>query len=134
MDFKEYQAHFSKIVDGDDVAAPYDEPEYMDYTKLNWSRTNRWLKRGELDSDLKSLIESIDDAQEWLVITEPWCGDAAHSVPFIHMLADLNPKISLRVELRDQPPHSIDKYLTNGTKSIPKLVVRDASGKDLFTW
>jgi hypothetical protein len=26
------------------------------------------------------------------------------------------------------------KYLTNGGKSIPKLVVRDVDGLDLFTW
>jgi hypothetical protein len=68
------------------------------------------------------------------LITEPWCGDAAHAQAFIAKLADVNPLISLLVQNRDAPASEIDNYLTNGGRSIPKLIVRDAKGNDLFTW
>ena len=55
-------------------------------------------------------------------------------LPFIARLAEENPRIILDIQLRDQPPFLIEQYLTNGGRSIPKLIVRDADGKDLFTW
>lgn len=42
--------------------------------------------------------------------------------------------ISVSYELRDSAPFRIEDYLTNGTKSIPKLVIKDNGGKDLATW
>lgn len=114
--------------------APYNQPDYLDYVQLNWSRMNRWLKNGQLSGALVNLIKDIKSAQNWLIITEPWCGDAAHSVPFMELLSEVNPLITIRYELRDSEPFSINQYLTNGSKSIPKLVVRNAEGHDLFTW
>ena len=61
----------------------------------------------------------------WLVISEGWCGDAAHSLPVIHQIADLNPNIEMRVVLRDQHEHLMNQFLTNGGKSIPKLIMYD---------
>jgi hypothetical protein len=49
-------------------------------------------------------------------------------------LAELNQLILYDLQLRDQEPFLINSYLTNGTKSIPKLIVRDEAGKDLFTY
>lgn len=95
---------------------------------------NRWLKTGQLSDELKAVINNINAPQHWLIITEPWCGDAAHSVPFLEMISKLNPLISTSYELRDSEPFSINHYLTNGGKSIPKLVIRDTEGSDLATW
>ena len=71
---------------------------------------------------------------QWILITEPWCGDAAHGHAFIDKLAQLNENISLRIQNRDSSSSEINKYLTNGARSIPKLIVRDESGNDLFAW
>ncbi len=87
-----------------------------------------------LDASLVIYIRAIDQPQTWIVITEPWCGDAAPMLPFIARLAEENPLITLDIQFRDHPPFLIEHYLTNGGKSIPKLIVRDAEGKDLFTW
>lgn len=136
MNFEEYKSYFEQIVSTEPSkqAAPYDNPDYMDYTKLNWSRMNRWFKTGKLSDALRETIASIDQPQQWIVITEPWCGDAAHNIPFIEMMANLNPQIRVTYVLRDTEPFLINQYLTNGTKSIPKLIIRDAQGKDLATW
>lgn len=134
MDFQIYLNRFEQILKDQAPQAPYDNPAYLDYTKLNWSRMNRWLKKGELNEQLVAVVKGIARPQQWVVITEPWCGDAAHSVPFIQLAAQLNSLISVEYELRDSEPFRINDYLTNGSKSIPKLIVRDDQGTDLATW
>jgi hypothetical protein len=134
MNFQEYQEYFSSILNSASPQVPYDKPAYFDYAKLNWSRTNRWLKLGVLSEDLKITISGISAPQHWIVITEPWCGDAAHILPFIHLAASLNPNIHVEYQLRDTPPFLIDNYLTGQSKSIPKLVIRDEREKDLAVW
>lgn len=134
MNVATYEKQFQEILDGNNRNYPYDADEYVNYVKLNQARMNRWNKRGEILSALAESIKNIDQPLSWILITEPWCGDAAHSHAFIAKAAQLNPKISLTVQNRDAPNSEIDKYLTNGGKSIPILVVRDADGKDLFHW
>src|SRR5690554_6935139 len=107
---------------------------YLDYFKLNRSRQRRWLKTAEINADLAQIIKSIDKKQTWYLITEPWCGDAAHNVPFIYKMTELNPNIELKIVWRDTAPYMIEDYLTNGGKSIPKLVIRDENEKDLHVW
>src|SRR5690606_3847409 len=134
MDFSRYLTLFEEILNAPSPQAPYDNPAYLDYTKLNWSRMNRWLKKGVLQKSALEAVRSFTRPQQWIIITEPWCGDAAHSVPFIQLLAQQNELISVDYELRDSAPFRINEYLTNGSKSIPKLVIRDGNGRDLASW
>lgn len=136
MTFREYKSYFEQIVSkgAEEQQAPYNDPMYFDYTKLNWARMNRWLKTAELSVDLIDTIKAIEEPQQWIIITEPWCGDAAHNVPFLHMAGELNEHITVTYELRDSEPHRINEYLTNGGKSIPKLIIRDKDGNDIATW
>lgn len=136
MNFQEYNAYFESILNKStsEHLPPYDNPDYLDYTKLNWSRMNRWFKTGKLSDEILEIIRKINKPQHWTVITEPWCGDASHNIPFIEMIARENPLISVSYELRDAEPFRIEQYLTNGTKSIPKLIIQDIDGKDLGTW
>lgn len=134
MNFQSYLSYFESILDNPAPSAPYDNPDYFNYTKLNWSRMNRWLKHGVLSEEIRQVVSEIKTPQTWIIITEPWCGDAAHIVPFLHMAAQKNPLISVDYELRDSEPFRINHYLTKGGKSIPKLIVRNAAGEDLATW
>lgn len=134
MNYAEYLSLFDPILNGTMRTTPYDDPHFMEYTKLNQSRMNRWQKKGELAQESISTIQSITSPQTWVVITEPWCGDASHIVPFIAKMAELNPQIDLRIQLRDASDSEILNYLTDGSRSIPKLIVRDEFGKDLFFW
>ena len=94
---------------------------------------HRWEKKGELTDEMKTILSGITTKQNWVLITEPWCGDAANSVPLIAKMATLNSNINLEIQLRDSASE-IDRYLTNGGKAIPKLIVRDVNGEDLFVW
>lgn len=134
LSWKEYLNKFEYLLQQETHEAPYDDPAFLDYVKLNHSRLQRWLKKGEIKEELKTTIKSIDQKQTWYLITEPWCGDAAHSAPFVFLMTEENPNITLKVVLRDTPPFMIDDYLTDGGKSVPKLVIRDENENDLYVW
>jgi hypothetical protein len=134
MNFTRYQEYFQSILNAEHPRAPYNDPAYINYTKLNWSRQQRWIKVGELNKDLESLVKEIKIPQQWIVISEPWCGDAAHIVPFIYKLSQLNSLITLDIQLRDTEPHLIQEYLSGESKSIPKFIIRSEAGEDLLVW
>lgn len=137
MNFEEYQAFCKAIIDkaNEEQQPPYDNELYINYARLNWTRTNRWLKTAHLSEEFVAVLKKIESPQQWTVITEPWCSDAAHIVPFIHLAALQNPLISVTFELRDAEPHRINDYLFRGTKAIPRLIIQNADdGTDLGTW
>ena len=136
MTFEQYSSHFENIINTplEQQKSPYDNPDYFNYTKLNWSRMKRWLKTGKITDDYRDTLQQIYKPQTWIVITEPWCGDAAHITPFLELAARENPMISISYELRDSQPFRIENYRTNGTLSIPKLIIKDENEKDLGTW
>ena len=134
INWYEYLSSFEDILNRKLTKKPYDNEAYIEYVKLNKSRMNRWLRTGLLKGSTQQTIEKIREVQNWYIITEPWCGDAAHSVPFIYLLSELNQNIKLTLILRDSEPEWIERYLTNGSRSIPKLIVRNNYNEDLFTW
>ena len=95
---------------------------YPQYFPINFQR----LKRGSksiLSDGLKQAIDDLNTRLTWLVITEYWCGDAAQSIGLLHRVAEeSNGKIDLKLVFRDEHPELMDAFLTNGSKSIPKLI------------
>lgn len=107
----------------------------LNYTKMNVARMRRVEKTGKISSEMEAIIKVIKVPQVWLVLTEAWCGDASQSVPYLAKLAELNPLIDLKLIFRDENPEVMNQYLTDGAKSIPKLIAfSENSGQELFTW
>ncbi len=129
-----YRALFKQLVAEQKTTGPKQSPEYADYTRLNWIRMQRVEKTAVINEELMRLVAEINVRQFWYVITEAWCGDAAQCLPVLAKLADMNPLIELRILLRDENPLIMDAYTTNGSRSIPKLVVLNLEGKEIFTW
>jgi hypothetical protein len=73
-------------------------------------------------------------ARKLLVIAEDWCGDASSTVPILAKLAATVPGLELRVILRDQNPDVMDRYLTNGSRSIPIVIALDEEFRELGHW
>jgi hypothetical protein len=69
-----------------------------------------------------------------ICITEDWCWDAANTVPVVGKLCEVSEGLELRVLRRDENPHVMDCYLTNGTRSIPVIIVLYADFKELGHW
>lgn len=95
------------------------------YTKLNDRRMKRWNKTVKISEAIKDEISRKTLNQTWLVISESWCGDAANVIPAINKIAELNEGIDLKIVLRDENDALMNEFLTNGGKSIPKLIMID---------
>jgi hypothetical protein len=105
------------------------------YTKLNDRRMKRWDKTINVSEDAQRKIAEFSQNMTWLVITESWCGDAAHVLPVLNKIAKLNTHIDLKLVLRDENMELMDAFLTNGSRAIPKLIMIDnETGKVLKTY
>ncbi len=106
------------------------------YTRLNRQRMHRLDKTVSLDSNLLKAVGTLKHTFNWQILTEAWCGDAAQILPVINKIAlAADGKIVLNLLLRDEHPEIMDKYLTNGSRSIPKIIVSImGSEKTIATW
>jgi len=68
-----------------------------------------------------------------LVLAADWCGDAANTVPVLAALAARR-GLELRVLERDSVPQLMDRYLTNGSRSIPIAIGLDDGFRELGHW
>ncbi len=136
--FYEYPAFFAwtaELADTFETSGADQTEEQKKYTQLNYKRMERWNKTFQLSPSLKSILSKLNKEQIWVVITETWCGDSAQLLPGIaHIAASSEGKIILKIIMRDEHPEWINRYLTNGTKSVPKLISFDARGEELFVW
>lgn len=130
----EYESLFSEYAANGKTTGPNQSEEMINYTKLNHSRGKRVSKTLSLQDELIAELRKIEEPVTFLLITETWCGDAANSVPVIGKIADENERIQLRIVLRDENPELIDEFLTNGGRSIPKLIILDNEQNVIGTW
>lgn len=107
----------------------------INYTKLNMRRMKRWDKTLKVSEKVQQKVASFSRKTTWLVITESWCGDAAHVIPVLNKLAELNDNIDLTFVMRDENIELIDMFLTNGGRAIAKLIMLDTeTGEVLNTF
>ncbi|WP_186754803.1 thioredoxin family protein [Echinicola salinicaeni] len=135
MNYSQYRELIEQLLLENKTTGENHSEGMLDFTRLNIQRMKRWDKTAKLSEELIDAVKGIDRKQIWLVITEGWCGDAAQIVPYFEKLAENTDKIEVRYILRDQHLGVMDQYLTNGGRSIPKLIVLDAVDlEELFEW
>ncbi|MFC4267977.1 thioredoxin family protein [Polaribacter marinivivus] len=113
---------------------PNQSEDLTNYSLLNDKRMKRLDKTIKIFDDTKQFLKTIKSPQTWLVLTEGWCGDAAQNLPVIHKMTEVNSNINLQLVLRDENLELMDLFLTNGGRSIPKLIALDKDLNILFTW
>lgn len=69
-----------------------------------------------------------------LVLAADWCGDAANTVPVLAGLAGRVPGMELRILERGRHPEVMNRYLTNGSRSIPIAIALDDRFRELGHW
>ncbi|PIF01155.1 MAG: thioredoxin family protein [Maribacter sp.] len=136
MSYADYRALMDDLAASGKATGAKVSKDMVDYTLLNQRRMKRLDKTLKIDGESIQKIKGFDHKKvTWLVLTESWCGDAAQSLPMINKVADLNDNISLKIILRDENLEIMNRFLTNGAMSIPKLVmVDDASNEVLGEW
>lgn len=131
MSYAEYRSLMGELVDTHSTTGIDKSEDMVAYTALNEQRMRRWDKTVKISAEDHAEITDFDGDVTWLVITESWCGDAAHVVPVINKVAELNDNIKLRLVLRDENDALMQQFLTNGGKSVPKLIVIDNLSGDV---
>ncbi|MFT6960032.1 MAG: hypothetical protein ACJA17_001130 [Polaribacter sp.] len=104
------------------------------YSLLNDRRMERLDKKIKISYETIQEFQKIKQPQTWLVITEGWCGDAAQNLPVLNKIAATADHIDLKVVLRDENLALMDLFLTNGGRSIPKLIALDKDNNVIGSW
>lgn len=135
MSYASYRNRIDELFAANKTTGDNHSEAMLHYTKMNISRMNRLDRTTRLEEKVLESIAAIRRPLTLLVITEAWCGDAAQSLPVIHKIAEASENISLKLILRDQHLDIMDAFLTNGGRSIPKLIILDdATLEVLNTW
>jgi hypothetical protein len=132
MTFQAYYELTEKLVAEGKTTGPNQSENLAHYTKLNLSRMKRLVKTAVLNDALIEKVNQIKRKTYFLVISEAWCGDAAQNVPLIAKAAEFSSNIELKIILRDDNLDIMDAYLTNGGRSIPKVIAIDAESLDVI--
>jgi hypothetical protein len=135
MTYADYRALITQMALKGKTTGVDQGPARVDYTLLNAQRMKRLDRTLKIDSGILDQIKVPVKRQQWLVLTESWCADAAQTLPVMNRIASLVPEISLRIILRDENLGLMQHFTTDGTLSIPKLIVIDReSGAVLGNW
>jgi hypothetical protein len=133
-DYTQYESFVSKLVTNP-KSANVGYAEKGDANKLNLHRMKRLDKQIIVDPEFALYIRLLQRKWTWLVITEPWCVDSAQILPIIAKAAACNPNITLQIVLREENTEIMNQHLTNGTRSIPKLICTlSETGEEVGEW
>jgi len=134
MSYSTYRSLVKRLVEDNSNSGLEKNESLAEFTKLNDKRMNRWDKTLKISEEDQKRLNNFQENITWLVITESWCGDAAHIVPVLYKVAELI-NINFRVVLRDENLELMDMFLTNGASAVPKLIMIDnVSGEVLNTY
>jgi hypothetical protein len=138
ISYAEYR-QLGKSLLAQDKSSPSDQeaanPKMLAYTKLNLQRMDRWDKTFQLTAEEVAWLQSLNRPLDFVILSEVWCGDAAQNVPLLARIVDYLPQGQVQILFRDSHLDLMDQYLTNGGRSIPKLIVVErSSGQVLATW
>lgn len=133
--YQEYRTLVQNLVAEEKSTGELQTEALSNYSMLNDKRMKRLDKTTKLTEEAVADIKSYNGDVTWLVLTESWCGDAAQTMPVINKVAELNDNITFKVVLRDENEGLMNEFLTNGGKSIPKLIAIDnTSGNVIGDW
>ena len=125
MTYQAYRELVKQLAENNATTGNEKTEELANYTKLNEQRMKRWDKTLKIAKSSQKKIVGFTQNVTWLVLTESWCGDAAHVLPVLNKIAELNSNINLRIVLRDENLELMDLFLTCGSRSVPKLIMID---------
>ena len=133
--FDDYQILIENLLCENKTTGNDQSSQMVEYTKLNLFRTRRVSKTLRISEELEQQVQQLDANMLWIVIAEAWCGDVPQNLPYFDRISKMTDKITLHVILRDKHPEFMDLFLTNGTRSIPKLICVDPETLEIAgTW
>jgi hypothetical protein len=135
LSYTEYRALVRDLLAQGKSTGDNQTESYLNFSKLGNARMKRLDKTFELSDEAKNMIQDSQMKYTWIVLTEGWCGDAANVLPIMDKISRTSENIDLKIVLRDDNEMLMNQFLTNGSKSIPKLIAIDSKTKAVVkTW
>ena len=131
--YVDYRNYISDILKEGKSTGKEQSEALTHYSELNEARMNRLEKTVKISTEIIQKLNQLNGDYIWLVISEGWCGDAAQILPVIYKMAELSEKIDLKIVFRDENEDLMNLFLTNGTKSIPKLIILDKNTLEVLS-
>ena len=132
ISFEEYLKNTEEIVLKNEQDLTKEEREMLEYYKLGVQRMNRMLKVYTPDAEQLAKLQEKNFKGKILIISEGWCGDAGQTVPAVSLFFKGHNEV--RIAYRDENLDLIDQFLTNGTRSIPIIIILDENDNVVTHW
>jgi len=134
LSYSDYRALIKSLISENKSTGNLQNESRIEFSKLNSKRMDRLDKTLQISDSIQEEINGLKNKFTFLVIAEGWCGDAAQVVPIINKVVDSSPLLSLRIVLRDEHEELMNQFLTNGSKSIPKIIILDKEHQVVNSW
>lgn len=134
ISYDKYMQEFELAVAEKRTSGPNQGEMYVHYTMLNLHRSNRLFKHTEILEELSLVVNAYTKKLNVIVLSEFWCGDAAQNVPVIAKVLSISENAEMRILFRDENLELMDKFLTNGGRSIPKVILLDENFNLVGSW
>lgn len=129
VSYNEYIAETEERIANPKTEADIEKKEYYE---LGLQRMNRMAKVFKASEEDLETLKSKNFNGKILIISEPWCGDASQCVPSLDIFFE--GKNEVKIFYRDSDLTLIDQFLTDGSQSIPKVLILDENYKVINTW
>lgn len=130
--YVKYRQLVSKLIAEGKSTGHTQTEDLLHYSELNETRMNRLEKTLKVPNEIMEQLNKLPKNYIWLTLTEGWCGDAAQIVPVLHKLEEASNKVELKLVLRDDNDELMQLFLTNGSKSIPKVIILEKETKEVI--
>lgn len=108
--------------------------QFLDGAEKNRDLWRAVARRATVPAEVLERVRALPGRWHFLVLCDDWCGDGVNTLPFIAALVDAVPTLDLRVVARDENPDLMDAHLTNGSRSIPVVIVLDEAFQEQGWW
>lgn len=134
LTYKEYREKIKNLLSQGLSTGVEQSETLLDYSLLNDKRMDRLDKTLKISDETLNSLKHLNKKFQFLVIAEGWCGDAAQILPILNLLAEASTKIDLKIVFRDENEDLMNHFLTNGSKSIPKVIIVDEKNTVINSW
>lgn len=134
ISYSAYRNFVKKLISEGKSTGIEQSDERLNFSMLNDTRMDRLDKTLKISEKTQNSLNHLNKRFTFLVIAEGWCGDAAQILPIINKIAEASDKIDFKIVLRDENEDLMNQFLTNGSKSIPKVIIIDQENNVVDSW
>lgn len=107
------------------------DKEFAEYYRLGIQRMNRMDEKYLPNEEQVEQLAKKKFDGNILIISEAWCGDASQVLPVVSKFFE---QFDVRISYRDQEPSLIHNFLTDGSQSIPIVIILDKNLNYINHW